>query len=68
MKLTPAHIVFLRALKVSGPTFRRGLPAADNEQKRARQDCIRWKLAKYTNDGWTLMSAGRRALAEGGET
>lgn len=62
MKLTPAHTLFLQALKDSGPTFRRGLPVADREQKRARQDCIRWKLAKYTRDGWTILSAGRAVL------
>lgn len=62
MKLRHEHIRFLEALEEAGPTFRKGLPAACNAQKSARQDCITWKLAKYDNSGWRILPAGRSAL------
>lgn len=63
MKLTKAHIVFLQAVKEHGPTFRKGLPAADREQKQARQDCVKWKMATYGRDGWWIRVAGLQYLA-----
>ena len=68
MKLTNEHIRFLDALAKAGPTFRKGLPAACNAQKAARQDCIRWRLAAYERKGWRILPAGCAALQDEGKT
>lgn len=64
MKLTKAHLTFLAALIQHGPTHRKGLPVS-SEQRKVRQDCIKWKLASYTRDGWEIRPAGRRAATDG---
>jgi hypothetical protein len=56
-------MTFLLALKSSGPTHRKGLPAATRRQDRARQKAKAQGLCTYHPiRGWSITERGRDAV------